>query len=454
MAAAKPPGGTGVTEPSWQTLAALAIAQVPAMPRDKVPRGTPAPRATAGCAGPLPAARGDTRAPSAPSGPSRCSWFPAASPGLDGSPKAVPEEGEGWVPRASPHCQQVPVLSGEAAVALGPGLLCGCWCPAGGVAARGHGSTVGCMGMLKALGVLGVLVLPLTPPCLAMSQMCFGAEPCPVPPSSWESPMLQHPLHLDDRDSEQASPAHPRHVPGMSPACPGRSADAHPRPQLTCMGREMQAMRRTSASSPAPWGWPVLPWQLPTAMTPRPPWGGGSCGAVAHSHPHPGPRQHGCCSLRLAPLPTSSEPAKRSRQHWGRSGIVPQRPTRCPQPRFRDRPPGPGRSRAGGTQAAGQPGWCSQMPTVGAGQEEGAWQGIAHLAGAMLPLHLLLAGLVWEGAAPVAQRPPSTEDQSSFPGSIPAPRHRDGWAWGQPWGNCTSPWQRSQSSCGSAPSWQ
>ena len=64
------------------------------------------------------------------------------------------------------------------------------------------------------------------------------------------------------------------------------------------------------------------------------------------------------------------------------------------------------------------------MRAVGAGQEEGARQGIAHPAGAALPLHPLLAGLVWQGAAPAAQ--PSPAWRTSPPSQGPYPRKAPG----------------------------
>lgn len=138
---------------------------------------------------------------------------------------AVPDEGEGWVPRASPHRQH----GAERGSSCGPEA--GTALRAGRAAARGHRRAVGCTGALKALGVLGAPALPPLPSHLATSQMCFGAEPCPVPPSSRDSPTLQHPRHLDDRDSEQASPAQPRHVPAVGAALthtrsPGSHAQA------------------------------------------------------------------------------------------------------------------------------------------------------------------------------------------------------------------------------------
>lgn len=168
------PEGLASQRPASRPRATLAIAQIPAMPRNKVPR------ATTGSAWPLPAACGDTRVPGASPGPSRCSWFPAASPSLDGSPMAMAVAGEGWVPGASPHCQQVLVLSGEAAVALRPGLLCGCWCPAGRVAAQGHWE---CHDVHRGAQSLGGAQSPgaaTNPPCLAMTQMCFRAQPRPT----------------------------------------------------------------------------------------------------------------------------------------------------------------------------------------------------------------------------------------------------------------------------------
>lgn len=107
----------------------LVIAQVPVMPRDEVPRGTTAPRATTSSVGQVPTTHGDTRAPSAPLGLSWCGWFPAATLlHLDGSarrmrpqglssssPGTISEQGSSCTPRS--------------------GLLCGCWCLAGRAAA-------------------------------------------------------------------------------------------------------------------------------------------------------------------------------------------------------------------------------------------------------------------------------------------------------------------------------
>lgn len=202
VAAPKPPKGAGVTAGGRRTPATLAIAQVPAMPGDRVLRGTPAPRATDGSPQPV--------------GSPVCPMHPWALPG--GAVFQLPPPASMAAPwpcqrrekdgsrgfsslPAGPCAEQGGSRGPEATIAL---RVLG---PAGRASARGHRRAMGCTGGFKALGVLRAPALLPVPLCLVMSQTCFGAEPCPVPPSSRDSPRTW----MTGTASE-----HPRHSPGTS----------------------------------------------------------------------------------------------------------------------------------------------------------------------------------------------------------------------------------------------
>lgn len=108
----------------------------------------------------------------------------------------------------------------------------------------------------------------------------------------------------------------------------------------------------------------------------------------------------------------------------------PMAPHALPAAPLWGRPPGPDRSRAQEGHRQQRSRGHSRIPAAGAGQEEGARQGIAHPAGAMLPLRWLLAGLLWEGAAPTVQPPPARRTSPPSQGPYPPSRHWDRTGWG------------------------
>lgn len=139
-----------------------------------------------------------------------------------------------------------------------------------------------------------------------------------------------------------------------------------------------------------PRGWPVPPWQLPSAMTPCPQWGQPPAACLqAHGHCHPW----------LAPLPASLEPVKHS---WQLAGLQPTVPHQCPQPRFGRQASGDRLEQGRRGQAVGPVGGHNQVP----GRRK------RHI-------------------------------QPSFPGLVSCQGSGIG-VWGQPRGNCTSPWARAE----------
>lgn len=108
------------------------------------------------------------------------------------------------------------------------------------------------------------------------------------------------------------STAHSQHVPTMS--C------LQALTRTLSAGSHAWAGRHGQCQQPPPQGWPVPPWQPPSAMTPCPQQG---------QPPAACPQAHGHCHPWLAPLPASLEPVKSS---WQLVGLWPTVPHHCPQP--------------------------------------------------------------------------------------------------------------------------